>query len=339
MSTTAKNKNIGIQYLRAICAIIVYFSHYFKAVDWAPINAFRLTRWSFIVDGAIAVAIFFTISGFFYYNTRQLTMSSYFKGLERKALHIYPVHIVVLFIGLLLANFHIHWDTAHFTNWGNKFWVNHITFSDFIKSATCIFIADAENQINPSAWYLEYEVLLFVIMPLLVGGANKIGWKYSWSILFVGILALLIDLPMYNLLNVIVVCCMGTLAHYIVQKYELNFLHNKSILLLWIGVAIFFLAHVYFGMGKIYMPLRGIGAAMLVMAVWKLDLSNIKKFKGLEFLGNISFEFYLVQHIALLALRPLFVNSLVYLFSTLSCTILFAWLLNRYVTQRIVSHK
>ena len=52
-----RGKNVGIQYLRAICAVIVYLSHYVKAVDWNPVNDFRLMRWSFIVDGSIAVAM------------------------------------------------------------------------------------------------------------------------------------------------------------------------------------------------------------------------------------------------------------------------------------------
>ena len=63
--TIGGGKNVGIQYLRAICALIVYFSHYVKAVDWNPINIFRHMRWSFIVDGSIAVSVFLCYLVFF----------------------------------------------------------------------------------------------------------------------------------------------------------------------------------------------------------------------------------------------------------------------------------
>ena len=136
-------------------------------------------------------------------------MASYIKGLKRKALHIYPAHIVMLFIGFLLANCDFFWNTLHFTEWGNKFWNSSMTIFDFLQSASCLFIEEAKNQINPSAWYLEYEVWLFLIMPLIIGIVNKIGWKYSWGLLLVGLFALFTNQSMYSLVYVIAICCMG----------------------------------------------------------------------------------------------------------------------------------
>lgn len=305
-------------------------------VDCNPINVFRHMRWSFIVDGSIAVSVFFVLSGFFYYNTKSLTMASYIKGLKRKALHIYPAHIVMLFIGFLLANCDFFWNTLHFTGWGNKFWNSGITIFDFLQSASCLFIEESKNQINPSAWYLEYEVWLFLIMPLVIWIVNKVGWKYSWGLLLVGLFTLFTNQPMYSLVYIIAICCMGTLARYITQRNELKFLQNKKILAMWVGVAVLLLAHVYFGVGGIYMFFRGVGAAMIIIAFWKYDFDKTNKVRWLEFLGNISFEFYIVQHIALLALRPLFVNPIVYLVETLTLTVLVAWLLNRYVTNKVL---
>lgn len=263
-------------------------------------------------------------------------MASYIKGLKRKALHIYPAHIVMLFIGFLLANCDFFWNTLHFTGWGNKFWNSGITIFDFLQSASCLFIEESKNQINPSAWYLEYEVWLFLIMPLVIWIVNKVGWKYSWGLLLVGLFTLFTNQPMYSLVYIIAICCMGTLARYITQRNELKFLQNKKILAMWVGVAVLLLAHVYFGVGGIYMFFRGVGAAMIIIAFWKYDFDKTNKVRWLEFFGNISFEFYIVQHIALLALRPLFVNPIVYLVETLTLTVLVAWLLNRYVTNKVL---
>lgn len=331
-----RGKNVGIQYLRAICAVIVYLFHYVKAVNWNPVNDFRLMRWSFIVDGSIAVAIFFVLSGFFYCNTKSFTVERYFNGIQRKVLHIYPAHIIILLFGMLFANCHLEWNVSCFTEWGNKFWNYQIMMSDFLKSASCLFIKDAENQINPSAWYLEYEVWLFLIMPLIIGVINKVGWKYSWGLLALGLFALFTNQPMYSLIYLVAVCCIGTLARYITQKNELKFLQNKIVLVIWICIAVFLLAHVYLGAGKIYMFFRGIGAAMIVIVFWKYNFDEIKKVKWLEFLGNISFEFYIVQHIALLAFRPLFVNPIIYFVSTLTFTVVVAWWLNKYISTKAV---
>lgn len=51
--------------------------------------------------------------------------------------------------------------------------------------------------------------------------------------------------------------------------------------------------------------------------------------------GYISFEFYLVQQIAILVLRQILINTIVYLIHRLSTTILVAWLLNSLVTREI----
>ena len=84
------------------------------------------------------------------------------------------------------------------------------------------------------------------------------------------------------------------------------------------------------------MLFRGFGAAMIIVTFWKYSFDKIPKVKWLEFLGNISFEFYIVQHIALLAFRPLFVNPIFYLIETLILTVLASWLLNRYVTNKVL---
>ncbi len=52
---------LGYNIFGLFVLLIVYFSHYVKAVDWNPINIFRHMRWSFIVDGSIAVSVFCAI--------------------------------------------------------------------------------------------------------------------------------------------------------------------------------------------------------------------------------------------------------------------------------------
>lgn len=53
-----KSKSVGIQYIRAVCALIVFFSHYTMGLNLPSIISFRETPLAFIVDGSIAVSVF-----------------------------------------------------------------------------------------------------------------------------------------------------------------------------------------------------------------------------------------------------------------------------------------
>ena len=75
---------------------------------------------------------------------------------------------------------------------------------------------------------------------------------------------------------------------------------------------------------------------MIIVTFWKYNFDKIPKVKWLEFLGNISFEFYIVQHVALLAFRPVFVHPVFYLIITLLSTVIIAWILNKYVTAKFL---
>lgn len=57
--------------------------------------------------------------------------------------------------------------------------------------------------------------------------------------------------------------------------------------------------------------------------------------KWLEKLDNISFDFFIVQHIMLLALKPVYVFSVMYFILSITLTLLLVWILNKYVIYRI----
>lgn len=73
--------------------------------------------------------------------------------------------------------------------------------------------------------------------------------------------------------------------------------------MLWIGVTLLLFTHDISGL------FRGIRVAMTVIVFWKMKLLYAK---WLEKLDNISFDFFIVQHIVLLALKPVYVFSVMY---------------------------
>ncbi len=51
-------KLFTIQYLRAVCALMVFLSHYTMGLNISSIISFRETPFTFLVNGGIAVSVF-----------------------------------------------------------------------------------------------------------------------------------------------------------------------------------------------------------------------------------------------------------------------------------------
>lgn len=326
-------KSFGIQLLRAVCALMVFLSHYTMGLNQPNIISFRETPFAFLVDGGIAVSVFFVLSGFFYFKTKELTVEGYFKSVLHKVLHIFPAHIVVLLCGIVLCNQHFAHDTSIFTVWGNSFWNINFTWTDFLRDACCILPSQPERMINPSTWYLEFEVWFFILMPLLVGLYIKFPWRYA-LVLFLAIMGILaIGLGMRFLVFNLMACCLDAVARKLTLSYDFKFLQNMIFRALWLIVSILLLVHSYlFDLHISTYFMTEVGAAMLIIALWKVEISRIK---SLEFLGNISYEFYLVQQVALIALRPIYINLTQYLLVSFGVSVAIAWLLNNFVTKKI----
>ena len=87
----SENKlNYNIQYLRGICALVVFLSHALNIykIDW--VQSLMPTPFHFLFDGQWAVVFFFTLSGFYYYKDSSFSIRGYLRSIERKTLKIYP---------------------------------------------------------------------------------------------------------------------------------------------------------------------------------------------------------------------------------------------------------
>lgn len=85
-----QKRNLNIQCLRGICALVVFFSHALNIYDINWVQDIMSTPWHFFFDGQWAVVMFFALSGYYYYTERDLTLSTYLKGIRKKTLKIYP---------------------------------------------------------------------------------------------------------------------------------------------------------------------------------------------------------------------------------------------------------
>ena len=314
-------RNDSIQNLRGISAMMVFFSHALMMYRNEAINSLYHSPFHFFFDGSVAVYVFFAISGFFYYKDTNYSTRNYVKGIGRKIKKIYPSHFVVLIIATILCNMHLDYPRESITDWGNGFWHQEISIEEVLKQSLILFPRDT-LLINPPSWYLNIEVTMFLAMPFVVSVFNKIGWR--WSILlyvFSFITGFFRGISYYSI---------AAYAHYLICndkmgiRYFLEKRHMKTILL---SVAVLMINNC----NEIVLPddvsvmMKAVGAAILVVIVFVTPFS----YKPLKYIGNISYEFYLIHFPILLTMRTFGVSHSLYILLSLTITIVGAFILDK----------
>lgn len=325
---TANNKNVNVQYLRGICAFIVFFSHALGVYKSDILHYLRFSPFHFFYDGQIAVMIFFVLSGYYYRrNTKEHmkdVVKDYIKLIERKVVRIYPAHIISLILGVMFCTYWLREDrdVSLFTSWFGKFWTIPVTTKDFLCSCT-IFLPHNSDLINPPIWYLTIEVQMMVIMPLFVIFFNKTSWFLS--------------IPFLAIISVIKIPYMPYLFSFLVgatfNYFTFNHSYKKSRTYL-VSIAILgcFLLNVrnLFQLDMdcpayIY-SIQSIGALCVLFFFLNVEIKN--KLKALLLIGNISYEIYIIHFIVLLALSQYIKNYYIYIFISLVISLVIAFFLS-----------
>lgn len=187
-----QEKNHSIQALRAVAAMMVFLSHSLMMINNSTIEWLHGTPLHFFFDGQCAVVFFMVLSGFFYYKSEQFTFRKYANGIKKKVLKIYPSHILMIAIGVLLCNLGLSYKGTIYTDWSNSFWTEHIGIGETIKQMLIIMPRTNSYLVNSPVWYLVVEVRMFLLMPLLSGllyyvraRHNDVAYYGLWLLLFV----------------------------------------------------------------------------------------------------------------------------------------------------------
>ena len=89
------NKNLAIQSLKGIAALVVVLSHTFSMVNNTVIASLHNTWVHLFFDGQCAVIVFFAITGFFSYKDRNINIKeftrTYWTGIIRKFIRLTSV--------------------------------------------------------------------------------------------------------------------------------------------------------------------------------------------------------------------------------------------------------
>lgn len=318
------NKNI--QALRGICAIMVFLSHSLHVNDIEWVSVLHNSPFHLFFDGGVAVSVFFVISGFFYYKDASFSKENYFRSISRKISKIYPPHIIFLTLGVVILSIFQQYginDYSGASQWFAGFWQKKVTVLDFLKSCTVVLPNDT-NLINPPVWYLMAEVTMFLVMPILVPSLNRIGWGFSLIII---ILCMIIKVPLIPWVGYYLV---GALFH----RYDriiMRFIDSNK-LTLWcailIGIVLLNIENEITIDNRTTAMLSCVGAGIIILVLFNKRV-DIYELEGLQFLGNISYEFYLCHFIVLLSLRPFISNAYWLLFFAAFVSVLLAKLVNK----------
>lgn len=330
-------KNLNIQGLRAIFAMMVFWGHAFGALKTSWYEPLYHTPVHLFWDGAISVVCFFVLSGWFYYNVGGGNITSYVRLLMKRTYKIVLPYWIALLFGALLWGMYDHFGVEHYdsaTDWFSGFWNGNVTFGKIFHDAL-IFSRGykSPDYIIPSSWYLETDLKMMFFIPVFVYLFRRFGWY--WVIL--PIIPAILNISIFPIAFPFLV---GAIYHHNKNVIDI-FLRNR----LWLKIMIFVASVVcldvknlrvvdfskessyYFLLSQI----QAVGAGMLICLVASMNESKALANKIMVFIGEISYEFYIVHMVVLLALEPFFVNPYPFIIVSLFLSLFLSVLLRRIV--------
>lgn len=218
------------------------------------------------------------------------------------------------------------------TAWFSKFWRTDVSLKEFFGNAL-VLLPHNSDAINPPTWYLIYEVRMIFLIPLLVFICNKTSWRLAYIIIC---LSYIIDITFMIYVGIYIA---GSLLHRYMKKYK-SFRRQYSymIFVLLILLAISFLNirnllnsnHIY---DELFYIIQTIGALIII---YLLNTNTIIRIpKVLEFMGNISYEFYISHFVIILILAPWIEGGFILMITSLFISICVSLLMHKYMIIRL----
>lgn len=335
-----KQYNQNIQGLRGILALIVFSGHATGAFYSTTRDAFLSSPLGFMIDGGVAVTVFFVLSGFFYYNEAKVFSFKLFclKAI-RRILKLVPPYWVVLVFGSIICNFYYVYSILPISDGTSSWFVNHwtesISLNKFLHELLIVHRGyEIISYVDPPSWYLESDIKMMVVFPFIIFLFNKTRWSLSWYYICLAclvklfsddsFLTLTIDLTAILLLGALVHRYIGLFANLCRNPWGLAFLLILSFLLLDVyhlidTSAINGWMH---PVGRLFPIAQAVGAALLIGTL--INKNNFSFFSNriMVWLGNISYEFYICHFVLMMALRPFVFNAFVFYFLCMSVSIM-----------------
>lgn len=352
------NRISQLDSLRGLAALTVLFGHYLnvlpqiildtKSLDgYQGINLIKYTPLHIFWAGYAAVILFFVLSGFvlslpFY---RENNKFSYLTFMIKRFFRIYVPYIVSVFIAVLAAILISKGGISELSTWFNGVWEKPFKWEQI--NDHFLFLGNFNyGAFNPIYWSLVYEMRISIIFPFIVLLMVRSNWFYNillaFVFLFLGVY-FITNQYLITLFYVFMFIVGALLAKHRVkiQAYTQTKSKNLKLVYLLIGICLYTYEHwahyLYLLVNinleyKYHWMLVGIFTTagcviFIILSLSSLTLTNVLLKKPIQFLGKISYSFYLYHCVALFSLTYLlydYINLFVIWLLSLILTILLA---------------
>lgn len=313
--------------LRGLAAITVLFSHFTLVYnDFFLIRdntgfmyyLYKYTPIHMIWSGHEAVMLFFVLSGFVlmlpFMKNRKF---SYPKYLIKRIIRIYIPTIFSVLVTYVIVVFFTRNIQVSESEWINSLWnisVNHANLLEHL-----FLFSDFNPSLNPVLWSLVHEMRISIFFPLIAFFVLKYDWK---KVLFAGICLSIIGVigekifsfsliptNYFITFHYIFMFIVGSLLannHKKISNYVSNMNQYKKIILLLIAIFLYTFRWLFSSIEIIHNKFSNEWATtfgvciFIIMAISSSRISKLLKIGALNYLGKISFSFYLYHLIVLL---------------------------------------
>jgi peptidoglycan/LPS O-acetylase OafA/YrhL len=292
--------------LRGLAALSVFGSHVMDAFPQTKLsNALQFSPLGIIWDGQSAVILFFVLSGFVLalsfaqYKAAISHPLFYIRFVFQRAFRIYPAYWFALIFSIAAMSVFIPSGVTQASDWAQSLWrhgIADVTPSQLVRHLLLI-VSFKYNLIDPPSWTLLVEIRMSLLMPFLVAAFRILGKPCQMAVLLLlSGLGLLVHqfyyLPMFAL-------GVALARHWPAVR---NMAAKIPRAIFWSGLAV---AIATYGNKDILRLQPGIaaseyaaalGAALLIsLAVSDNILSALLNSRPVQFMGRVSYSFYLLH--------------------------------------------
>ena len=326
------------QGIRVIAMMMIFFYHCVGLMnEGVSILIYRY----FFYDGQFVVILFFILSGILTYlsiekHTEEYKLKYSFCFAVKKIARMYPVYIITLI-------FIIAFNVNLLKNFGRLI-ISIFLIQSYIPNSEIYF------SFNGGAWYLSSLLFSFLLAITFYKIINKLRLKQSISymiIIYLIQVLLVIVFMKFKISHWLIYInpfmrsfqfFMGMLLVKIIKGNKIC-ITTKTEIISVIGLVSAYLlgryVNISFRYGVYYIPF--ILLVLYVFYFQKGIISRILSNKIFLKLSKISFEFYMIHHVIILKSQEFINNKKFSIIVSLVFSLIFATLLNRYITKKITN--
>jgi len=306
--------------LRGVAALSVYFSHLIGVfvINSNEFDYISNSPFHILWDGESAVKLFFLLSGFvltlpYIKNGNDLNLLLFY---TKRVFRIYPAFVLAIIFCIFLQYF--LFDSSKMmvlSPWINQFWkwdLNEIYYTEFINTIILAGIRFNHKLFDPVIGTLRTEILISFVLPFLIFIALRLRLIFNMLILFVLFFIGKDTMGIFYL---------GIIMAFF-KKYIIDYVNKKDTvfysILFFILASILYTSRYSLNFGdtsKLNVLLSVVGSAFfLILAMKKGTFNFFLNTRLVQFLGNISYSFYLLHFPVLMVVCSLFSNKMFFIF-------------------------